>query len=929
MKDFSSVPIVALGAAALSLLAGGLAAQPLVPRNLVHRHRPLHETDSPAAAGSEVRSGVSDISRPRFGSGFAAGPLVPRSAVSPSTVLPPIVWTANGPAPIADEPGFGTNPEPASGRVAAIASDPADPKTYYIGAAGGGVWKTTNSGASYIPLTDFLGDTAIGAVAVAPNNRNVVYAGTGEGDYSGDCKYGIGLLRSADGGASWSVIPGPRDVFYRRAISRIVVDPTNASIVYLTVTNAANALPGNHGVWKSTDAGRTWINTTASINTTNNYTALVIDPKNPQTLYAAISRNAKTAIKGVYKTANGGASWTKLTGGLPLAPAAPVGYTTLAISPSSPQTLYASITNNGSVDPTLSDSLLGLYKTTDGGAHWTRLANAPNYLGFQGSYDNSLAVSPTDPNTLYAAGQVNYNAQTYEELTNLVGTHDGGKTFQDYSVGQGYLGPHTDTHALVYTADAKLLDGNDGGVWRLDNPQLVDPINQPADGSADISNILWSDINGNLNTIQFTGVALHPTDPKIAFGGSQDNGTEMTTGSLAWHQVTGGDGGFVRIDQTNPETVYATYYGISLMRSDDGGNTFVQVIAGINQMDKNLGNPTTGYDPSSFYVPYKLDPLNQKRVILGTDHLYESLNKGDLFKTIGYPGVNGFNPYDEVVSALAVYGNTIYVSVGNPLGGDAFGAIYVTTNDGATWIDIRIPTIEDLISDIYVNPTNPKDVYAARPLFDDNAAGKIFRSTNGGLKWNDISSNLPDEPFNAVILDKRSGTLYAGADDGVYASTNYGGSWTQVYQNLPNVQVANLDLNDRTGILAAGTHGRGMWTLPLSTTVATPNIIANAAVSRLKNGMVQVTLTLLNSGTANLPAGTGNADAVNAVLKTLTLNGKSALTSPAAVGVIPAYGQAGTLTFTLSGIASGNGLLQVAGAYNGGTFSTTLRVTVP
>ncbi len=925
---FSSHTCAALGAAALGLLAGASSAStPLVPRPLLHRHRPLVETAQPAAA--EVRSGVSDVSAARSGRLGDGGPLVPRAAVSASAAPAPIAWTAIGPAPLDNDSGtVGGNPEPGSGRIAALAADPKDPNTFYVGAAGGGVWKTTNGGASFVALTDFLGDTAIGSIAVAPSNAQVLYAGTGEADFSGDCKYGIGLLRSLDGGASWSVIPGPQGAFVRRAISKIVVDPTNPSVVYIATASAVNALRGNHGVWKSTDGGRTWTNTTAGITTTNNYTALVIDPKRPQTLYTAISRNAFTAIKGVYKTVNGGLTWTKLTGGLPQSGVDPIGYTSLAISPSNPGVLYASITNDGALDPNASDSLYGLYKTTNGGAAWTQLTAAPNYLGFQGSYDNALAVSPTDPNTLYAAGQVNYGAQTYPELYCLVGTHDGGKSFQDYSIGAGYLGPHTDTHFLAYTAGGKgLLDGNDGGLWRLENPKLKNPI--PQDGVNDVSNILWSDLNTNLETIQFTGIALHPTDPKTVYGGSQDNGTEKTTGDVAWNQVEGGDGGFVRVDQTNPSTIYHTFYGISLRRSDDAGLTWQDAISGINLNGPVPGGPTYQDDPSSFYIPYKLDPLKQKRVILGTDHVYESLNKGDLFTPIGIPGTNGFNPSDNVVSTLAVHGKTIYVAVGDPIGG-GIGALYVTNDDGQTWADVSVPGIENLWNDIYVNPSNTKDVYVARPLFDDFAAGKIFRSTNGGATWNDISSNLPDEPFNAVSLDKKSGTLYAGGDDGVYASTNYGGSWTQIYQALPNVQVVNLEINNKTGILAAGTHGRGAWTLPLSKTVAQPNVITNATLMRLPDGTVQATLILVNIGTSNGPVGAGRADALNAFLQSVTLNGVSGTIANPSAGTVSAYAQSGPVLVTFPGVPAGRAILNATGLYGAGSqFGGSLRVSVP
>ena len=788
----------------LALCAVAQAQAPLVPMNPAAIHRHVQATP-PKIFGATVLSGRSAIFTPRSG-----------QAAQPNAAPPLPSWISVGPNSVQNAAGtVGGNPDAVSGRVAAIAVDPNTASTFYVAAAGGGVWKTTNGGQSYTTHTDFTGDTAMGSIAIAPStsgNQQVVYAGTGEANNSGDSRYGIGLLKSTNGGASWSVIPGPSSAFVRRAISKIVVSPTDPKTVYLTVADfAVNGLGGNTGVWKTTDGGTTWTNTTATtINDSfDPYSDLVMDPTAPTTLYAAIGNPGGSGSNGIYKTTDGGTTWALLAGGLPTAS---VGRIALALCASAPGTIYASIENSGT------SGLLGLYKTTNNGTAWAQLTAAPDYLGQQGWYDNAVVVSPTNPNQVFAGGQVNYGAQTYDDLRALTGSQDGGTTFQDYSVGAGFLGPHTDLHALAFAADGSvLLDGNDGGVWRLENPSSPGTTST-TDATGTVQ---WTDLNTNLDTIQFTGIALHPTDPTIAYGGSQDNGTEKYSGSLNWSQVRGGDGGFVRVDQTNPQTVYHEYYGISLERSDDGGANWNGATTGINPSDP----APDGSDPAAFYVPFKLDPANQSRVIYGTNHVYESTDKGDNFTAIGTPGTNGFNPGGGSISNLGVNGNTIYAAVG--------GNVYATTNDGATWADVSLPGNANAVTDIFVNPTNAQDVYVSRGAFLAAGASKIYHSTDGGATWNDVSGTgsgkLPDEPFNAVLLNPASGTLYAGGDDGVYSSTDGGTTWARLDpgNNFPRTQVIDLALSPGTNLLGAGTHGRGLFELPLSIApyglTATPN----------------------------------------------------------------------------------------------------------
>ena len=968
-------------AIALALLAmTGTAASAQAPTALYQPGRTHNRMSLPPVPVTKTRAfvfGRSLVSAPRTATGALAGPLVPRVASAPGTATPITglaaaldPWTPTGPASLQGGTGafgaynadFGYDAgigQPTSGRVVGIAADPTNVGTYFVAPAGGGVWKTTDAGQSYTALTDFLGDTAMGSITIAPSNHNVIYAGTGEANFAGDSRYGIGLLKSLDGGASWSVIPGPttvnspKGVFYRKAISRIVVSPTDPNTVYLGTVLAG--LNGNGfadgGVWKTTDGGVTWTNTTANkVNNNALYTDVAMNSYNPNILYTAVGYPGTYSGNGVFKTTNGGVSWTQLKGGLPLpANGATVGgQTTLALS-SSPSgtsdTLYVSVPDS------TTQNLLGLYKSTDSGVTFSNL-NAPDYLTGQAFYDNAIVVSPTNPNVFFAAGKVNYavvggftdSPTDFNNLRTLVGTTDGGVTFHDYSLGGGFVGPHTDTHALTFTADGKILDGNDGGIWRLENPLVANPTPPASDTDASTANLQWTDINANLNTLQFTGVALDHSNGKVAYGGAQDNGTSKLSGGV-WNQVQGGDGGFTRNDASNPQTVYQEFYGISLQRSDDGGQTFNGITNGINPDDPfpdflEVGSFDDGTDPKAFYVPYKLDPLNQSRIVYATSNIYYSPDKGgDVtvinpdtgvagdFTEIGISGAsgNGFAPTatsTAYVNALGVAGPAIYAEIGS--------RVFATFNNGATWADRSIPTILAAsvhLSDFYVNPGNPLDVYAVKPSFDTTTSvGKVFRSTNGGVTWTNISSNLPDEPFNSIRLDQKSGTLYAAGDDGVYSSVNYGGAWTRIPGSLPTVAVVDLDISNPTGLLGAGTHGRGLWTTPLSTVVAKPNLKLVPNVTRLSANVVQVSLTLANFGSPALPAGVGNADALNASVS-ISLNGQVA--APVVLGPVPAYGNSLSATVTFTNVPAGLATLRYSGTYTGSSFTGTQRVSVP
>jgi len=693
-----------------------------------------------------------------------------RNLLSGTGLLGQPSWTPLGPAPILG--GQTPGAQPVSGRIAAIAADPRDANTIYLATAGGGVWKTTDAGNSWAPLTDEQATLFMGAIALAPSNPDVIYAGTGEATNSALSFTGHGVLKSGDAGQTWTLLGA--DVFDRRTISQIVVAPDDPNTVYVAVGGSGvHGLAGNTGVWRSTDGGATWTDTTATISTTASFSDVEIDPAHPRTLYAAVGSFRGSSVNGVYKSTDGGDSWS-LAGNFPTD--VRDGRITVAVAPSDPQTLYASVSGSGQGGSSLGP-VVHLLKSTDGGNTWT---DRPPNLGGNGWYGLPLAVDPSDPNTVYASAGSNQ----------IIETTDGGATWFSIEVGANGTGPHPDHHALAFDAAGRLLDGNDGGIWRLDDP---------ARGS-----LHWTDLNTNLQLTQYIGIAVNPANPNIVYGGSQDNGTSRTTGSPDWLLLRGGDGGFVRVDPAHPATVYHTFTNISLERSDDNGSTWVQKTNGINPGD-----------PSDTFLPYVLDPANSQRLVLGTNRVYETTNWGDLWRPISQPGQGGWTTTANVdsLATAASDPNTIYASAG--------GRLFVTFDDGATWQERDVPGFTDHFQDIRIDPADNLTAYAVRDRF---GGGKVFRTTDGGQTWADVSGNLPDLPAYTLAMDPSSKALYVGTDDGVYVSGDQGGTWSRFGAGLPHVQVRDLELLPDSQLLVAGTHGRGAWEVSTAVQAVAPTV---------------------------------------------------------------------------------------------------------
>lgn len=681
-----------------------------------------------------------------------------RKKIGPQVVGPlmPI-----GPAPISGGFTF-AQPQNVSGRVTALAADPQNPATIYLGGAQGGVWRTTNGGQTWQPMTENAPTQAVGAIAIDPTNRNVIYVGTGEANLSGDSFAGMGILKSTDGGQSWENLAA--QTFIGLGFSGLIIDPSNTNTLYASVADAIGGLvaAGNPnsaipGVYKSTDGGISW-RLVFRVNFNENFPLpamdLEMDPTNPSILYSTFF------FGGIFKTTDGGQNWVKLAGGLPNS-----GFDRpdIGIARSNPNTLYAAFGSANSGD------LLSIFRSTDGGGSWVSVADPPR-TAFgnvcQCFYDNVIVVDPNDANTLY------YGAVT------LYKSSDAGLSWRD--IGKGNIGLHPDFHAMIFLSgsSSQLIVGNDGGVW----------------SSPDAGNS-WININSNLSLTQFQSIAVHPTDPNVSAGGTQDNGSLLFSGNNSWQMVFGGDGGIAQIDQNRPNIVYVNTQSSFLkgpFRSEQGGrlNTFTRAANGISQSDRAL-----------FYAPFILDPNNQSTLYYGTSRLYRSMDQGRNWMAISENLTSGGRDAISTIAVAPSSARFIYT-------GSAGGAVFASSDGGATFRNVTANLPMRSISDIAVDPNSPATVYVTVSGF---GSGHVFKSTTGGGNWQDVSGNLPDVPANAIAINARDANqIFVGNDMGLFESTDGGATWT-IVPGMPFVAVFDIAINERLGFLRVATHGRGIY----------------------------------------------------------------------------------------------------------------------
>jgi uncharacterized membrane protein len=810
------------------------------------------------------------------------------------------VWVSLGPRSLpSDASGSGIQDYGfVSGRATAVAIDMNDPtgSTVFVGGAYAGVWKSTNAGAlsvdpsavTWTPLTDSQATLAIGSIAVKPQLSNpnpansVVLAGAGETDSSTDSYYGLGILRSTNGGQTWALIPQDSTgthSFAGLGFSQIAFSTTNPSLVIAAagatsegiLEGLENPVAANRGIYSSTDAGAHW-QATAVVDSGVN-----ISPDSATTVaYNGAAGKFYAAIRahGFYSSSDG-VNWTRLASqpgtrltaatcpAIELTPSAcPLYRAQIAVVPG-----RAGPSNLGEmyvwfVDANGDDQ--GIWTSLDGGASWTEISdsgitNCGDVFGGCGTDDATFnlalaAVPNLDATDLYAGAVNIYKCEITAVYPTCNGT--GANTFLNLTHAYGcsdIAKVHPGQHGmdfLIANNAVLMYFANDGGIYRSLNGYAG--LTTETCGQSN----QFDDLNETLGPMtEFVSLAQSATDANILFGGTQDNGAPATASSQssgAWVNVNAGDNGLVAVNPSNEnEWLIAappnSISGVNLFRCINGVNCHTQDFENDEVVDSNA----VGGDVGPYYLPFLLDPQNSSQLILGTCRIWRGATVGGSYSLLSpdfETNANGSCGGSEtnMVRAIAAGGlkdpngnsQTIYVGTNGegplisttPTGGH----VWVTTNaDGGplTWNDVtqQINPHSFPISSIALDSTDPlgKTAYVAIMGFHTS---HVWKTTNAGTSWADFTANLPDAPVNALVVDSgaslSNGTVYAGTDVGVFASSTGTANWTEIGPAaglagfIPNVAVTSLQVFNSGGLkrLRAATYGRGIWEWNLITT---------------------------------------------------------------------------------------------------------------
>ena len=730
---------------------------------------------------------------------------------APSTGDAAAAWAAHqalaADSPFARLPWAALGPTAEGARIEAIAVPAGSRNTIYVGPGAGNVWKTTNNGLTWKPIFDHESAFAIGDIAVAPSNANVVWVGTGEVQprFAGYAFAGTGVFKSTDAGATWTNM-GLRD---SQHVAKIAIDPSNADVVYVAAMGHQWTPNHERGVFKTSDGGRTWT-PSLFLDDVTGAIDVEMDPSNHDVLYASMWQIDAGPKSGLYRTTDGGKTWTHLTNGLP---AGPVGRSNIAIAPSRPSTVYTFLDNRmpftgGGRDRTYVGG--EVYRSDDRGDTWHK-ANTDDLWDVFSIYGWKFCdvdVSPDNPEEIYVLGN-----RAFHSI-------DGGRTYT--RIGEtirrlretGGLVMHLDQHELwIDPADANhLLLGNDGGVFSsYDRGQS------------------WL----HLDTIpieQFYAVAVDMAEPFNIYGGTQDDAAEYGPSTYVlddsrnesepWKHVyldqwTGGDSFVTLPDPTDPHFVYYEHQNGDLRRMDITG---ASIQTGSASSHPIMPRAPRGEAPwrIGWYMPYIISAFDPHTLFAGANKLLESTDRGSTWKAISPDisdpagGDRARVPYGTItmIAESPIERGLIYV-------GTEGGHIHKTTDGGAHWSEADAALPAHWVSSLVASRYAASVAYAALTGYrEDDTRPYLYRTTDFGATWAPIAANLPDESINVVREDpKNPAILYVGTDKGVYASLDRGASWVSLSATLPTTPVMDIVIHPRDDAIVIGTHGRGIFML--------------------------------------------------------------------------------------------------------------------
>ncbi len=665
-------------------------------------------------------------------------------------------------------------PKNVGGRTNAIAINPQNPNTIYVGAASGGLWRsfTAGVGASAWEYVDtgfpVLG---VGAIAIDPGDTNKIYIGTGEVyGYQNALggvtirttrgSYGIGILKTNDGGATWSK---SLDWSYdqKRGVQALAINQLNPNIIYAGTTE---------GIYKSTNAGASWTQVHSILMVMD----IDINPQNSDIVFASCGGLGSPGAA-VYRSIDAGLNWQQLTNGLPINY---TGKTILDIHQANPRIIYADVANDFRT--------VGIYRSDDGGDSWRRVSTL-DIAQYQGWYSHFIWVHPTDPDFVIAGG------------IDLWKSTNGGMTFtkkSDWAAWQfgvvpvgGPEGPpnysHADHHAVAGHPfnPGIVYFTNDGGVFRT------------TDGGE-----TFEGLNGGYATTQFyNGFSSAISDSTLAIGGLQDNSTVIYEGTEAWRRVIGGDGCWTAIDPFNHNVMYGEAQNLFIFKSTNRGHesSWFSATSGINRSG------------AGFVAPYIISPSNGNILYAGTTRIYKTTNAAGFWTATN----NNFTLDNNPVLSLAISAtnsDTVYAAT-SPV--NSRPHVFRTINGGASWEDITSNLPDRYPMDLAVDPNNSRNVYV---VFSGFGSSHLFKSSDAGQSWADIGAGLPDVPSSAVIVDPQFPRhIYFGNDLGVYVSLDGGGNWQAWQEGMPIALVMDLSISPSNRAIRVATHGNGVWERPL------------------------------------------------------------------------------------------------------------------
>jgi photosystem II stability/assembly factor-like uncharacterized protein len=772
---------------------------------------PIDVTDLEAAAAAVAEMPVytrTTTSAPHH----TTTPLVSSTGTSGVTGTLGSAWQPLGPGNI-------------GGRSRAILVHDKKPHLMWTAGVAGGIWKSSDSGASWQPKGDLLVNIAVNSLIQDPMLENVLYAGTGEGFFNADAVRGRGIMKSSDYGETWEQLASTDNANFYYVQKLAATRHKKWQRIYAATRT---------GVFQSTNSGATWVKVLDAAGVNGCFDLAIQHRKEdeaetvPKYVFASCGTFAQATVWRALDVA-GAQLWE------PVLSEVDMGRTSLALSQSDANVIYAlaSFYHIEAAHPQ-DYALLGVYRSTASGAagtwerrvHYTNPAKintvqltnpvyafladcgfgAQNQFFTQGWYDNQIAVDPKDPNIVWTAG------------IDLMRSDDGGATWGVASYwwfddGDPYYA-HADNHAITfhpkYNGDSnrQMFVASDGGIHRTDNARAVVGRTQaavcgePVDGQ-----VTWTSLNNGYQVTQFYHGAVYP-DGNTFFGGTQDNGTLRGTnsGGQNWASIRGGDGGYVAVNRNNTNIIYAENTGKSLQRSLNGGASWSSIHAGVTEAAGNF----------QFIHPFAMDPTKSDRLWYGGAFAWRSENRGTNWTRVS-------NSFGARISAWAVApsnADRVYVGMQNLTAAPNFaGRIYytdaaTTLAAPATWASAR-PRV-GYVSSLAVDPVNPLVAYATYSTYNSGSnVGHVFKTTDGGASWARIDSTLPDMPVHSIVVHPTApDTLFIGTDLGAFVTTDGGATWLRENSGFANVIIEHLEINN--GKLFAFTHGRSVFSVVLN-----------------------------------------------------------------------------------------------------------------